>query len=667
MPFKFRTFDRTIKAGLGLLVVVAVTIALFDWNWFRHPLERYLIDRSHREIRIGDLHVEVGLSLEPTVRVRDVYIENAPWADKRPFLTAREVSFTFSLRSVWQRRPVISHLVLIDADLDMERQADGLRNWRLRNPEDRGPGKVRVQSLEPHGAKIRFVRRDVGLDMTASSKPSALGAEELKPDTAHPTRIDFKGEFGGAAFTGAVVTSEVLTFLDTGRSFPMRGHASAAKSRFEVDGTIADMFEPSAIDADVRLAGPSLANLKSFFRGSMPASKPYDFAAHLTQTQEATIFAKLRGKIGDSDLAGEISIDRGKERLTVRADLRSESADVADLRSLFGARPVVTVVKKVAQQAAATDEADDDENDAAPDEPKAAPLRHLFSAREFDATKLNKLDAHATLAFKKLKAAEFPALESLHAAADLKDGVLSLKPVDVGLAGGHVTGQLRLDGRQRASASHASIELKDVRLEQLLAAFSNGANARKGAGALQGYLDLKGEGDSIAKLAASASGPVHVEMTGGAISNLLDAEIALNAGKALKALIKGDRAIGVNSATVAFDFDKGIGKSKAIVLDTDQTQTQGTGTINLRDETLDLLLTPHPKKTALLALNSSIRVHGSIRKPKISLAEKAKPGSQKAESAVEDMKEQDVQPARDNKEHASDLHDTPVAQPTGRK
>lgn len=661
MQFKFRRFDRTIKAVLALLVLLAVTVALFDWNWFRHPVERYLIDRSHREVRIGDLHVDVGFSLEPTVRVRDVYIENAPWADKRPFLTAREVSFTFSLKSVWQRRPVISRLVLIDADLDMERLADGSRNWRLRNPEDRGPGKVKVQSLEPHGAKIRFVRRDVGLDVTASSKPSQLGSEELKPDAAHPTRIDFKGEFGGVAFAGAVVTSEVLTFLETGRSFPMRGHASAAKSRFEVDGTIADMFKPSAIDADVHLSGPSLSNLKSFFRASMPASKAYDFAAHLTQTEETTTFAKLRGKIGDSDLAGEVSVDRSKERLTVRAELHGDSADLADLRSLFGARPVLdkTVPKATV--------ADDEPGEAPPEDARAVPLKRLFSASVFDATKLKKLDVHATLAFKKLRVAEFSALESLRATADLKDGVLAIKPVDIGLAGGHVTGKLRLDGSQKASASHASFELKDVRLEQLLASFSKPKNVRKGAGALQGYLDLKGEGDSLAKLAASASGPVHVEMIGGAISNLLDAEIALNAGKALKVLIKGDRAIGINSATVAFDFDKGIGKSKAIVLDTDQTQTRGAGTIDLREETLDLLLTPHPKKTALLALHSSIRVHGPIRRPKISLAEKAEPGVQKAEGAGEEKKESNEQPVRKSGERAADLHDTPVAQPTGRK
>ncbi len=617
MSVKFPRFGRTVTVLLCVAITLGIVVALFDWNWFRHPLERYLVERSHREVRIGDLHVKLGFSLEPTVRLRDVYIENAPWADKRPFLTAREASFTFSLKSVWDKQPVISRLVLIDADLDMERQADGLRNWRLKNPDDRGPGRVKVQRLEPHGAKIRFARRDIELDLTASSRPSESGSEKFKPDAAHPTRIDIKGEFAGTAFSGTVLTSEVLTFLDTGESFSMRGHAIAGKSRLDVDGSIADLFRPSAFDAKVHLAGHSLANLDSFFRGAMPPSRPYDIAVHVRQTKEMTTFAELRGKVGTTDLAGNVSIDRGKERTTVKVALRSESADLADLRSLLGRRkPADKATGKVAAKVAVDDRiapAADDMSD------KSRLPKRLFSDHEFDATSLQKLDAHAALDFKKLTSAQWPALESLHATADLNDGVLVLKPVDVGMAGGHVVGQFRFDARQKALSAHATIALKEVRLEQLVPSVSN---KPKGAGALQGRVNLRGQGNSIAAIAASATGPAEIDMSSGAISNLLDAEIGLNPVKVLKMRLIGDRPIGINSATIAFEFDHGLGKSKTLMLDTDQTHTEGTGTVNLRDETLDVLLTPHPKKNAVFALRSSIRLQGSIRKPKITLAKK---------------------------------------------
>ena len=95
-------------------------------------------------------------------------------------------------------------------------------------------------------------------------------------------------------------------------------------------------------------------------------------------------------------------------------------------------------------------------------------------------------------------------------------------------------------------------------------------------------------------------------MEGGGISNLLDAKLGLNGGKVLRLLITGDRAIGINSAEVAFDFEKGRGNSKTIVLDTAQTRTEGAGIIDLRDETIDVLLTPHPKKRGIFFCDRNI-------------------------------------------------------------
>ena len=605
MPFRFPKFGRTTGVLLGLLIVLATGAVLFDWNWLRHPLERYLNERSHREVRIGELHVQFGFSLEPTVRVRDVYIENAPWADKQPAAVIGEASLTFSLKSLWEGQPVISRLVLIDADVNLERQADGTRNWRLRNPDDRGPGRVKVLRLEPHRTKIRIIRRDIDFDVVAAASAAVAGASGQPPDALHPTRIEFKGEFGGTEFSGEILTGALLTFLDTGKSFPMRGHVSAGKSRLDVDGTLADLFNPSAIDAKVRLSGPSLSKLHPFFGVVLPASGPYEFESRVQQTKGDTSIADLRGKIGNTDLAGDVSFDGSKERLLVRGALRSESTDLADLGSLFGAGHLS---EKVAEEAGSA------EGDSRPRTPK-----RLFSDRAFNGERMKSLDAHVTLDARKLKGAELPELESLRVTADLADGVLALQPIDIGLAGGHVMGQITFDARRKPLSSHARLELKDVRLEKLLEGLSKGARS---AGALTGHVDLKGQGDSIAKILASSSGSMEIGMGAGGISNLLDAKLGLNGGKILRLLISGDRAIGINNAAVAFDFEKGLGKSKTILLDTDQTHTEGAGIIDLRDETVDVLLTPHPKKPGLFSLNSSIRVHGPIRQPKFSLSAK---------------------------------------------
>jgi len=604
------------KILLGLFIVPAIVAALFDWNWFRHPLEQYLIDRSHRDVRIGDLRVDFGWSLEPTVRMRNVYIENAPWADKRPATVAGEASFTFSLRSLWEGQPVISRLVLIDADIDLERQADGLRNWRLRNPDNRAQGKVKVMRLEAQRTRIRFVRRDIDFEVVAASSPMDLA--ETTRDAVLSTRIGFEGEFQGVKFSGEAMTGEWLTLLDTGEFFPLRGHVAAGKSRFEIDGSMADLFRPSATDAKVRLAGASLSELGSFMRVALPASRPYEVEARLQQTKDGYSCTALRAKVGGTDLAGEVNFNRSAEPPMLRAELRSESADLSDLGSLLG-------LGHAPGRAAATSAAAADDEAAGPAEKEPIISGRILPSGKINIEQLSTLDAHVSLNATKVTASDLPALESLSFSAELDNGILILKPIHVGLAGGHVTGWLTLDGEQQSATAHAKLDLQGIRLEKLLAMLTDTPFS---VGSIAAHLDLRGHGASVATILGAASGSLALTMDGGRVSNLLDAKLGLNGGKILRLLIGGDQGIAINSVDVAFDFDKGLGTATNIFLDTSQTRVAGTGNINLRDETVDLLLTPHQKKPGIFSLrSSSIHVDGSFRHPQFTIVKKGKQSS----------------------------------------
>ena len=73
------------------------------------------------------------------------------------------------LASLWRDRPIISRLVLSDADVDMERQADGLRNWRLRHPTTGAPAGSR--SFRWKRIAARSISSTVGSASTSSQPP----------------------------------------------------------------------------------------------------------------------------------------------------------------------------------------------------------------------------------------------------------------------------------------------------------------------------------------------------------------------------------------------------------------------------------------------------------------------------------------------------------------
>jgi len=219
----------------------------------------------------------------------------------------------------------------------------------------------------------------------------------------------------------------------------------------------------------------------------------------------------------------------------------------------------------------------------------------------------------------KLHAAALPMLDSLRAAAELADGVLELKPLTIGVAGGQVSGTLRVDAREQSVSARARLDFRNLKLERLLSSLAAKAGTE---GLLRGEIALGGRGQSIAAILGNASGSAVARVDGGRISNLADAKLGLNFGKMMSVMLRGDRDIAINCGAIAVDLASGAGKTRTVVLDTAQTHTEGAGTLNLRAERWELLLNPKPKKPGLLTRHASIRVAGSFRDAEISIEDR---------------------------------------------
>ena len=609
MQFPFRLpAGRVTRVLLACVLVLAAGVAFFDWNWLRAPLERHLSNKAAREVRFERLEVKIGFSLEPTITLRGVRIQNAPWAAARRFASAGEASFTVSLKSILQRRPVVSRLVLVDADVHMERLADGRRNWRLRHPEDRSPGKVRILALEAHRTQIRFTNHARELDLTIAATPV-----EERVEDGLSTRIRFTGTYAGTRFSGDAASGPVVSFRDSGVVFPLRGHIAWAKSRLTVDGFFADVFDPGPIDAAVRIEGATLAQLHPFIGIRPPPSRPFRFDAQLTHADRVYRFSRLRGTIGDSDVAGHATYDRSRERPRVDAELDSETARLADVSPLVGIRYPGSRAR-----GGEKDSKGDGGGDAHDEAEAPRGQARVFPARALRTQRLRTIDARIAVHVTKLSAPGLSFLERVRTTAVLENGRLELKPLDIGLAGGRVAGSVVFDARPQTPIADAMLDLRGIRLERLVPSLS--ATARS-AGAIAGEIRLAGEGRSIAALLGNASGSIFAKIHRGQISNLADAKLGLNGGKILSLLIRGDRDIALNCGAIAIDVRKGTGRSR-VVLDTEQTHTLGAGTVDLRSERWDLLLTPEPRNPGLLTRRASVRAHGSFRTASAAIQER---------------------------------------------
>ena len=310
---------RGLRLGIAvvfaLLALPLIALLSHPW-WLADYLSSYLSETSGREVRFDKVRLGLGDSLTPKATFEGVHIANAPWSDaSRPFAVLRQASFQLA----WHRhdgRWLVTRMILSDGEVHLHRQADGRRNWRLRDPEDRGPGRFWFQGLEPHRIALSFVH-DAG-EFVLRSRASDLALATDKPSAsdgaALVNRIDFDGRWRGMAFAGRADAGPEITFFDSGRWFPLRGQATFAGIRLEADGRAADLFRGLKIDAATTANGNSLAGLRPLI-GPRPA-EPRVFRAEGRLLVDEAVYAMkgARAKVGGTDLAGDVAWSRRDER-----------------------------------------------------------------------------------------------------------------------------------------------------------------------------------------------------------------------------------------------------------------------------------------------------------------------------------------------------------------
>jgi hypothetical protein len=588
-------------AGGGLAAIVALALLLQPW-WLAPLLSHRLSASSGRAVHVDAVWLSISSSFEPVVQLRGVRIANALWADPhRPFAVLAAATAVLSWRSVAERRPIIALMVLREGEVDLELRSDGLRNWRLTHPDDRGPGWVKVLALRGEGATLRVRHEPLEIDLEARATPNRDGAAGAAAAADTPTWIDVIGTWRGVPFVIGAATASTITLIETGRTFRIRGHANAGGARLDLDGQAGDIVRWPRFDSTIAFVAPSVGRLLSRFGAPIgETAKAMRVEGTLKGDRDGYALAALRGQLGATDLAGSVRWTHGKQRDVVHADLSSDAADLADVRSLGGGK--ATTAMRAASAVAALASADAIAS-APPGVRRARPV-----------------DVELRLAAKRVHGADIPSLQGAALEASLADGVLRVPRFQVGLAGGEVLGKGSIALSQRPMRGQAEVDVRAVRIESLL---GERAARNQLSGIVNGRAALQASGGSLDALLANAAGTVSAFVSDGTISSLLDAKIGLQGGRIVRGLLTGAEPIALRCAAAVIDVQQGEGRIRTLVVDTDRTRTTGSGTIDLAHRTLDVVLTPQAKQPGLFILDRSIHLRGAVGEPRHELVARA--------------------------------------------
>jgi hypothetical protein len=205
-------------------------------------------------------------------------------------------------------------------------------------------------------------------------------------------------------------------------------------------------------------------------------------------------------------------------------------------------------------------------------------------------------------------------LGNLAVALDIEDGRVSIHPVSFGVGKGRIKANIVLTPRNDKSVqTRADIEFQQLDVSRLMGA----TQTFQGVGTVSGTGTLEATGNSLASMLANGNGGIRLGMTGGDLSSLLINLSGLQFGNALLSALGLPQRAPVECFVADLPVRQGIVTLQALVLDTTEGIVNGAGTVNLRDESLDLRVRTEAKHFSIGSLPTPINIGGTFRQPRI--------------------------------------------------
>lgn len=576
-----------------LVALVLLVIALWDWNWFKGPVERAVQAKTGREFHInGNLDVDLGRVV--TVRGDGLTFANAEWSKQRQMASADRAEIDVRFWPLLRGQVLIPEIRMTRPDLLLETapRKDQPGNWDFLGPSDGKPPVL--QRLLIDDGRLQF--------LDAAGKTDILVAlNSGKPknaDSAPPLLVKGKGRWQGNPFTLDGNTESPLELSNSDHPFRIHLDGRAGATHAVASGTLTNPFALRTFDLDFMLSGQDMEDLYPLVGLAIPSTPPYKLNGRLKRNNDVWRYENFTGTAGDSDLGGTAQIEVGRERPFLQAELISKRLDFDDLAGFVGAPPKT-----------GSGESANAEQKAEAAELKAS--TRVLPDTPYNLTKLRAMDADVRWKAQRINAPSLP-LDDMDAHLTLDAGLLQLQPLNFGVAGGDIRSNIRLDARKDTIDTRLQASIRKVQLGKL---FPDAKLAEQASGGISGDIDLRGQGNSVATMLGSSDGTVAVGMGRGHIGNLIMELAGLDVAESLKFLFTGDKQIPLRCAWGDFGVERGVMTSTALAFDTEDTLILGEGTVDLKKEQLDLLLRPRPKDISILALRSPLRIGGTFKDP----------------------------------------------------
>lgn len=613
----------TLASLLTVLAILVVVIATFDWNRVKPLLNEKVSEALHRPFAInGNLAVHWRTEPEeggwrawvpwPHFIAEDLTLGNPEWLKEPKMVGLERVEFRLAPLPLMFQQISIPRINLTKPTASLTRLADGRANWVFDfGPKDENaePSKwqLDIGAIGFDQGNVSFDDQTLKTSMKVQIDPlgkpipfseivGKASAEKAGGAQDYAFGLKAQGRYKGQPVSGTGKIGGLLALQDASQPFPLQADVRIADTHV-VLGTLTDPRNLGALDLRLRLSGASLGNLYPLTGVTLPDTPAYSTDGHLRANLQAAQGASFNyqgfnGKIGDSDIHGDLAFVASQPRPKLSGNLVSNQLLFKDLAPLIGA--------------------DSNAEQKARGGASKQPAGKVLPVEAFRTERWRAMDADVTFAGKRIvHSAQLP-FTDLSAHVVLEDGLLRLEPLRFGVAGGSLASNIRLDGRSVPLQGRAKLTARGFKLKQLFPTF---APMQTSFGELNGDADISGRGNSVAALLGTANGDLRMLINDGAISRSLMEIAGLNVGNYVVGKLFGDEDVKINCAAADVGIKDGLATTRLFIFDTENAIIYIDGTANFASEQLDLNITPESKGLRLFSLRSPLYVRGPFAKP----------------------------------------------------
>jgi uncharacterized protein involved in outer membrane biogenesis len=584
-----------LGAIFGILAVAAgVFIWTFNWNDLKQYVSAGIAKATGRKLTIdGDVKVDLGWISR--VRASQIRFENASWSQHPQMAEIGSLDLQVDLWQLFKWRLVFPTVSVSQVKVFLEKNAQGTANWDFGGlvpatvPENRTQVPV-IEKLIVKDGTLVFTNQETRAQLELNLTQAEAGGF-----WEQPVMLKAQGYYQKQPMTLSLDGGSYQNLSNAKETYPLQINLSAGKTTAKINGNLTEPLAMKGEDVTLDIQGDDMANLFPLIRLVFPSTPPYRLKGHLNHVGNVWSFSNFSGRVGGSDLSGEIRVDTGPKRHVMKADLVSNTLDFKDLAGFIGGKPGE---KK-------TETAEEQPKPATP----AAESDRIFPDQHYSLERLRAMDADIRLRAKRILAPNLP-IDNLDGKLTLNDGVLRFAPATFGVANGRVEIYGIFDGSKEAPKVNIDVRARELDLKRF---FGQSSFAQKTLGPIGGRILLSGSGNSFRELMSTASGNSFLVMSGGQISQMLVELAGLDVADVLGLAVTGDKSIPIRCGLLDISGRDGQMDVQTLVFDTSNTVISGEGKIDLRDEKLNLVLMPVPKDFSFLSLRSYLRVTGRIK------------------------------------------------------